>query len=155
MRMRRGFCVASLAALLSLPLAAPAHSEVYFGYGGVQCSQYGEAARKQDPLYYTYSQWMLGYVSGMNMAWKQAKGWEPLTTIPTNNLLQFAGDKCAFNPTATLVSVATDWFAAIPKTQGDAQAVAKGDAPPPKGSGSGLWIDLDKPPERKPLLDRR
>jgi hypothetical protein len=142
-------------ALFSLMTAA-ARAEVYFGTGGVLCSQYADAARRQDSLYYTYSQWMLGYVSGMNMAWKAAKGWEPLATIPTNNLLQYASDKCAANPSATLVSVAAEWFTAIPKTQGDAQAVAKGEVPPPpKGSGSGMWIDLDKAPARKPILDRR
>jgi len=139
-------------------MLAPAagRAEIYLGTGGVPCSQYSDTARRQDPLYHTYSQWMLGYVSGMNMAWKEAKGWEPLATIPSNNLLQFAGDKCAANPSATLVSVATEWFTAIPKEQGDAQAVAKGEAPPPpKGSGSGAWIDLDKAPARRPLLDRR
>ena len=135
-------------------VTAGARAEVYLGTGGVLCSQYTDAARKQDPLYYTYSQWMLGYVSGMNMAWKEAKGWEPLTTIPTNNLLQYASDKCAANPSAALVSVAAEWFTAIPKTRGDAQAVAKGDAPPPP-KGSGMWIDLDKAPAGRPLLDRR
>ena len=151
--MSKASCAVSLAAVLLL--APAARAEVYLGHGGALCSEYAEAARKQDPNFFTLSQWMLGYVSGMNVAWKQAKGWEPLTTIPTNNLLQYAGDKCAFNPSATLVSVATDWFNAIPKTKGDEQAVAKGDAPaPPKGAGSGLWIDLDKAPDRKPLLER-
>jgi hypothetical protein len=155
LRRKRFLQAAGVAFGLFAFTTASARAEVYLGTGGVLCSQYADVARKQDPLYYTYSQWMLGYVSGMNMAWKEAKGWEPLTTIPTNNLLQYASARCATNPSVALVSIATEWFTAIPKTQGDAQAVAKGEVPPPpKGSGSGMWIDLDKAPSGRPLLDR-
>jgi hypothetical protein len=140
-----------IAISLLAPITDLARAEIYFGTGGVLCSQYTAAARKQDPLYQTYSQWMLGYVSGMNMAWKEASGAEPLATIPTNNLLQYAGEQCAANPGSSLVTVANDWFMSIPKPKTEAQAEAKSGS-----SGSlNLNFNLDRAPARKPLLDRR
>jgi hypothetical protein len=145
----RAWPAACAAVAVTALMAGAARAEVYFGTGGVLCSQFTAAERKQDPLYYTYSQWMLGYVSGMNMAWKEAKGSEPLATLPTNNLLQYAGEQCAANPGSTLVQVASGWFMAIPKPKGEAQAETK------SGSSSGsLNLNLDRAPERKPLLDR-
>jgi hypothetical protein len=138
---------------IAMPLLTPmtdlAHAEIYFGTGGVLCSQYTAAERKHDPLYHTYSQWMLGYVSGMNMAWKVANGAEPLATIPTNNLLQYAGEQCQANPGSSLVTVANDWFMSIPKPKTEAQAETK------SGSSGSLNLNLDRAPARKPLLDRR
>ena len=128
--------------------AASAHAEIYFGSGGVLCSQFTAAERKQNPLFYTYSQWMMGYVSGMNLAWKTTQGSEPLATIRTNNLLQYAGERCAANPGSTLVVVATDWFMAIPKQPAEAKAE------PRPGSKESFILRLDQAPDRKPLLDR-
>ena len=138
-----------IAISLVTPIVDVARAEIYFGTGGVLCSQYTAAARKQDPLYQTYSQWMLGYVSGMNMAWKEARGAEPLATIPTNNLLQYAGEQCVANPGSSLVTVANEWFMSIPKPKTEAQAETK------SGSSGSLNLNLDRAPARKPLLDRR
>lgn len=132
-----------------MPIAGSAGAEVYFGTGGVQCSQYTAVERKQDPLYFTYAQWMLGYVSGMNMAWKEAKGSEPLATLATNNLLQYAGEQCAANPGSTLVKVANDWFMSIPKPKTEAAVETR------SGPSGSLILNLDRAPDRKPLLDRR
>jgi hypothetical protein len=93
---------------------------------------------------------MLGYVSGMNTAWKDANGVEPLAAVPTNNLLQFAGERCEADPGSTLLKVANDWFASIPKPKAEGQAETK------SGSSSrSLILTLDRAPARKPLLDRR
>jgi hypothetical protein len=138
-----------IAISLLAPIRDVARAEIYFGTGGVLCSQYTAAARKQDPLYHTYSQWMLGYVSGMNTAWKEAKGAEPLATIPTNNLLQYAGEQCQANPGSTLVAVANDWFMSISKAKTEVPAETK------SGSSGSLNLNLDRAPARKPLLDRR
>jgi hypothetical protein len=145
----RTLAAIGIALSLVVPMTGLVRAEIYFGTGGVLCSQYTAAGRKHDPLYHTYSQWMLGYVSGMNMAWKEAKGMEPLATIPTNNLLQYAGEQCAANPGSSLVTVANDWFMSIPKLKTEAQAETK------SGSSGSLNLNLDRAPARKPLLDRR
>jgi hypothetical protein len=138
---------------LLAPIVDVARAEIYFGTGGVLCSQYTAAARKQDPLYQTYSQWMLGYVSGMNMAWNEARGAEPLATIPTNNLLQYAGEQCAANPGSSLVTVANAWFMSIPKAKAEPKTELQAETK--SGSSGSLNLNLDRAPARKPLLDRR
>src|SRR5471032_2261097 len=75
--MRHGLRVTSAAVLLSL-MAAGAQAQGTFGMAGVLCSQYSKAARSSDILYHQASQWLLGYVSGMNAAMKVAKGTTPL-----------------------------------------------------------------------------
>ncbi len=65
---------------------------------GVQCSQYTKAARASDILYHQASQWLLGYVSGMNAAMKVAKGTTPLANLTNDQVLKSAGDYCEGQP---------------------------------------------------------
>ena len=65
------------AGALLIPFAMPAQAQSQYGMAGVQCSQYTKAARGSDMLYHQASQWLLGYVSGMNAAMKVCEGDDP------------------------------------------------------------------------------
>ena len=104
------------------PAAAPAQST--FGMAGVPCSQYTKAARSSDILYHQASQWLLGYVSGMNAAMKVAKGTTPLANLTNDQVLKSAGDYCEANPASNLANAANEWYATLPK-QTDPQAAQK------------------------------
>lgn len=135
-----------------LPLTAPsAHAQSYFGMAGVQCSQFTKAARSSDMLYHQASQWLLGYVSGMNAAMKVAKGATPLANLTNDQVLRSAGNYCEANPESNLANAANEWYASLPKQTDPQAAEAK---PQSRGSGS-LILNLDNAPKNKPLLDRR
>jgi hypothetical protein len=135
-----------------LPLTAPsAHAQSYFGMADVQCSQFTKAARSSDMLYHQASQWLLGYVSGMNAAMKVAKGVMPPANLTNDQVLKSAGNYCEANPESNLANAANEWYASLPK-QTDAQAAEA--KPQSRGSGS-LILNLDNAPKNKPLLDRR
>jgi hypothetical protein len=135
-----------------LPLTAPsAHAQSYFGMAGVQCSQFTKAARSSDMLYHQASQWLLGYVSGMNAAMKMAKGATPLANLTNDQVLKSAGNYCEANPESNLANAANEWYASLPKQTDPQAAEAK---PQSRGSGS-LILNLDNAPKNKPLLDRR
>src|SRR6478752_4110306 len=115
------------AGALLIPFAMPAQAQSQYGMAGVPCSQYTKAARGSDILYHQASQWLLGYVSGMNAAMKVAKGTTPL---------------------ANLANAANEWYASVPK-QADPQAAQK------DPQDNSLTLSLDRAPKIKPLLDRR
>jgi hypothetical protein len=135
------------AGVLSLAPAF-ARAQSYFGMAGVQCSQYTKAARSSDILYHQASQWLLGYVSGMNSAMKVAKGSAPLANLTSEQVLKSAGDYCEANPASNLANAANEWYASLPK-QVDPQAAQKD-----PGDNS-LMLSLDRAPKQRPLLDRR
>lgn len=139
---------------LLLALAAPsiARAQSQFGMAGVTCAQFTKAARSSDMLYHQASQWLLGYVSGMNAAMRSASGTTPVGSMSNDQILKSAGVYCETNPGSNLANAANEWYATVPK-QTDPKAA---DAQPQKPAGSGsLILNLDKAPERKPLLDRR
>src|SRR6188508_1880880 len=90
--MRHVLSLACAGACLLTLAAAPAQAQSYFGMAGVQCSQFTKAARSSDMLYHQASQWLLGYVSGMNAAMKVAKGTPPLANLTNDQILKSAGD---------------------------------------------------------------
>jgi hypothetical protein len=130
-----------------LPAGLSAHAQGTFGMAGVQCSQYIKAARASDILYHQASQWLLGYVSGMNAAMKVAKGTTPLTNFTNDQVLKSAGDYCEANPGSNLANAANEWYASLPK-QTEPQAAQK------DPNDNSLTLSLDQAPKRKPLLDR-
>ena len=132
--------------LVSLTAAAPAQST--FGMAGVQCGQYIKAARSSDILYHQASQWLLGYVSGMNAAMKVTKGMTPLANLTNDQVLKSAGDYCEANPASNLANAANEWYATLPK-QTDPQAAQK------DPQDNSLTLSLDRASKIKPLLDRR
>jgi hypothetical protein len=118
---------------------------------GVQCSQFTKAARGSDMLYHQASQWLLGYVSGMNAAMKLAKGTTPPANLSNDQVLKSAGDYCEAHPGSNLANAANEWYASLPKQTEPQAAEARSDS---RGSGS-LILNLDNAPKNKPLLDRR
>jgi hypothetical protein len=146
MRIVRLVCI--LVLLSSTAVAARAQS--YFGMAGLQCGQYTKAARSKDALYQQASQWLLGYVSGMNAAMRVAKGMTPLASLTNDQVLKSASDYCEANPAGNLANAANEWYASLPK-QVDPQAEVKSE--PAAKSGS-LILNLDRTSDRKPLLDR-
>ena len=145
--MRHVLRVPFAAALLVL-LTVTAQAQGTFGMAGVLCSEYSRAGRSSDMLYHQASQWLLGYVSGVNAAMKTAKGTTPLATYTNDQVLKSAGDYCDANPASNLANAANEWYATLPK-QTDAQAAPKD----PRDSS--LTLSLDRAPKIKPLLDRR
>ncbi len=136
-----------------LPLTAPsAHAQSYFGMAGVQCSQYTKAARSSDMLYHQASQWLLGYVSGMNAAMKVAKGTTPLANLTNDQVLKSAGNYCEANP------------AQQSRQRGERMVRLVAEADRSAGGRGETAIARQRQPDRsistarrssKPLLDRR
>ena len=140
---RAGLSAATLAVLLS----APAQAQKQFGAANVPCSQYTRAARTSDIVYHQASNWLLGYVSGMN-AGLQSSNASAVINLTNDQLLKSAIDYCTANPSATIAAAAGQWYAQLPK-----QA-----EPPPQQAQSkdDNWIRLNlEAPARTPLLDRR
>ena len=132
--------------LLAMDPAASAQSA--FGMAGVQCGQYLKAARASDILYHQASQWLLGYVSGMNAAMKVAQGTTPLANLTNDQVLKSAGDYCEANPASNLANAVNEWYASLPK-QTDPRTAQK------DPQDNSLTLSLDRAPKIKPLLDRR
>ena len=126
-------------------MPTPAQAQDSLGMGGVPCSQYLKAARTSDILYHQASNWLVGYLSGMNAALQANGGAVAPVNLSNAQALQSAGDYCEAHPASTIANAANQWYASLPK-----QA-----AKPPERSSGSLILNLDRAPERKPLLDRR
>jgi hypothetical protein len=142
---RAGLSAAMLATLLS----APAQAQKQFGAANVLCSQYTKAARTSDIVYHQASNWLLGYVSGMNAAMASSNAAVNLTN---DQVLKSALDYCTANPGATIAGAAGQWYAQMPKQAEPPPQQAQSPTP----SKDDNWIRLNlEAPARKPLLDRR
>jgi len=149
--LRHGIVAAAGAVVAVFAAAPPALAQGTFGMAGVQCSQFNQAARKSDMLYHQASQWLLGYVSGMNAAMRSAKGTTPVSNMTSEQVLKSTGDYCDVHPGSNLANAVNEWYASLPK-QTDPQAAAEAKSES-RGSGS-LILNLDNAPKNKPLLDR-
>jgi hypothetical protein len=135
------------AAALAAFVTTPALAQKQFGAAGVLCSQYVKGARNSDIAYHQASNWLLGYVSGVNAA-QAANGGAPAINLTNDQVLKSATDYCAANPTATIASAAGQWYATLPK--------AVPEPPPPQAVREDNSIRLNlEAPKIKPLLDRR
>jgi hypothetical protein len=124
---------------------SPALAQKQFGAAGVLCSQYVKGARTSDILYHQASNWLLGYVSGVNAAQSAGSG-SPAINLTNDQVLKSAADYCAANPSATIASAAGQWYATLPKTAPE---------PPPQAAREDNSIRLNlEAPKIKPLLDR-
>lgn len=133
------------AAVLATVVAAPALAQKQFGAAGVLCSQYVKGARTSDIVYHQASNWLLGYVSGVNAA-QAANGGAPAINLTNDQVLKSATDYCAANPSATIASAAGQWYATLPKAAPE---------PPPQAAREDNSIRLNlEAPKIKPLLDR-
>jgi hypothetical protein len=140
MRPTLGRILAATSLLVLSGASAQAQSPAASGPGDLLCSQYIKAAHSSDILFHQASNWLLGYASGMNAALKASGGAE--IQLSSAQLLRSAGDYCEANPTSTVASAASAWSASLPKPAAAAQS-------------GGLYIDLNRTPTRRPLLDRR
>ena len=144
---RAGLAAATLVALLT----GPAQAQKQFGAANVLCSQYTKAARSSDIVYHQASNWLLGYVSGMN-AGLHASNPATVVNLTNDQVLKSALDYCTANPGATIAGAAGQWHAQMPKQPEPTPQQAQSQAPS-KDDG---WIKLNlEAPARKPLLDRR
>lgn len=122
-RVRDPFCCPAIAVCLTL-LAGPALAQPIHGAGNTTCQQFLRAARSSDILYHQASNWLLGYVSGMNAALR-ASGSAAVVTLGNDQLMKSAGDYCEANPTRTIADAAGAWYQSVPR-----QPVVQ-EAPPP------------------------
>jgi hypothetical protein len=129
---------------LSTPVFTPAQAQKQFGASGVLCSQYIKGARTSDIVYHQASNWLLGYVTGMNAA-QSANGTAPVINLTNDQVLKSAADYCSANPSATIANAAGQWYAMPPKPA----------EPPPQAAREDNSIRLNlEAPKLKPLLDR-
>lgn len=138
--MKLAFKIA-VAAVWVLSLPATSSAQGHYGMAGVPCSQYIKAARASDILFHQASQWLLGYLSGLNAA----GGTAAVANLSNDQILKLAGDYCEANPTSNLVSAAN---ASLPR-QIEPQTAQK------EPQDNSLTLSLDRAPRIKPLLDRR
>jgi len=139
--MRVATCAAVLAAsMLAVPVQAQS-----FGPAKVQCVQYLRAARSSDILYHQASNWLLGYVSGINGAVATMSGQATPIAMTNDQVLKSAADYCERHPNQTLANAASQWYATLPRQAAPKQAERESDT----------WHLKLVAPERKPILDRR
>ena len=125
-------------------ISASAHAQAPHGVGNATCAQFLRAARSGDMLYHQASNWLLGYVSGMNAA-LQASGSTAVVTQSNDQLMKSAGDYCEANLGRTIANAAADWYRTVPR-----QAVA----PEPPSAPAPANYDHLKKPFARPLQQR-
>jgi hypothetical protein len=140
-----------VAAMFAAFVPATAHAQKQFGAANVLCSQYTKGARNSDIVYHQASNWLLGYVSGMNAAMASSNA-AAVVYLTNDQVLKSAMDYCTANPGATIAGAAGQWYAQMPKQAEPPPQQAQSQAPPKDDN----WIKLNlEAPARKPLLDRR
>jgi hypothetical protein len=142
--MRLAFPALSAAVFMLCAQTAPLRAQSTLGAGSVLCSQYLRAARSSDILFHQASNWLLGYVSGLDAAAKSAGGASPLAGLTSDQVLKAAGDYCGANPRSTIADAVVGWSATLPKQSA---------APAPSTQEKGMWLRLE-PAKSRPLLER-
>jgi hypothetical protein len=70
-----------------------------------------QAFPETDAVRHNMDQWVLGYVSGLNMIWVQLKKPDPLAPANPKEILRSVADYCRAHPGKTLANAANDvWF---------------------------------------------
>jgi hypothetical protein len=106
------FIVVAMALLLLSETDSKA--QTYFGAGGTPCSMVTFVSTGSQ-LYSSQSQWALGYVSGLNAAWKVTNDSDPLGMTDADHALNHVQRYCTDNPEHSLSNAVTDWFGSLPK----------------------------------------
>ena len=114
------------AALLAL-MPAMARAQAMHGAGNTTCQQFLRAARSSDILYHQASNWLLGYVSGMNAALASTGASAVAVKLSNDQILKSAGDYCEANPAKTIANAAAEWYPSLPRQA--AAPVAQPEAP--------------------------
>jgi len=107
--------VAAVAALLIALMPISARAQTLHGVGNTTCSQFLRAARMSDMLYHQASNWLLGYVSGMNAALASTGAPAAAVTLSNDQIAKSAGDYCEANPTKTIANAAAEWYPSLPR----------------------------------------
>ena len=140
-------CTIRLTLLVAmLAVSTPALAQKQFGAAGVTCAQYLKGARGSDITYHQASNWLLGYVSGVNAA-QSAGGGAPAINLTNDQVLKSAADYCAANPQATIAAAAGQWYATLPRQAAEPKPVEAA------REDNSIRLNLEAP-KIKPLLDR-
>ena len=71
---------------LTLVIDQGAQAQTYMGAGGFVRGKFVASARSADARSMEVTQWLLGYVSGLNMLWKGIKGTDRLINIESEKV---------------------------------------------------------------------
>src|SRR5690349_17084914 len=134
-----------LAAMLAV--STPTLAQKQFGAAGVTCAQYIKGARNSDITYHQASNWLLGYVSGLNAA-QSPNGGGPAINLTNDQVLKSAADYCAAHPQMTIAAAAGQWSAALPRQAApEAKPDAKSEARPADAAreDNSIRLNLEAP----------
>jgi hypothetical protein len=119
--------VAAIAALLVASLPMSVRAQTLHGVGNTTCGNFLRSARMSDMLYHQASNWLLGYVSGMNAALASTGASAAAVKLSNDQILKSAGDYCEANPAKTIANAASEWYPSLPRQA--AAPVAQPDPP--------------------------
>jgi hypothetical protein len=111
------FTSAAISAALALTLISKqdAQAQTFMGSGGIPCGKFVASARSADARSMEVTQWLLGYVSGLNMAWKVVQGTDRLINIESEKVPIYVLRYCVANPDKSALNGANDYFFSLPK----------------------------------------
>jgi hypothetical protein len=114
---RLTFTSAAISAALALSLIGNqgAQAQTYLGAGGYPCGKFVASARADDAPSIGVSHWLLGYVSGLNMAWKSVHGTDRLINTESDKVPMYVLRYCLANPDRTVLNGVNDYFFSLPK----------------------------------------
>jgi hypothetical protein len=114
---RLTFTSAAISAALVLTLISDqgAQAQTYMGAGAFPSGKFVAAARFADARSMEVTQWLLGYVSGLNMLWKAVKGSDRLINIESEKVPICVLRYCEANPDRTVLNGTNDYFFSLPK----------------------------------------
>jgi hypothetical protein len=78
------------------------------GSGGILCEKFVASARSADARSMEVTQWLLGYVSGLNMFWKAANGTDRFINVETERIPIYVLRYCEANPQKTALNGVND-----------------------------------------------
>src|SRR5437867_6769382 len=104
--MRSTFTSATISAALGLALLSNqgARAQTYMGSGGYNWGKFVASAEASDSRSMEITQWLLGYVSGLNMMWKDVKGTDRLINIESLKVPIYVLRYCEANPHKTVLN---------------------------------------------------
>lgn len=114
---RSTFTSAAISAALALTLLSNhgAQAQTYMGSGGILCGKFVASARSADARSMEVTQWLFGYVSGLNMLWKGVKGTDRLINIESEKVPIYVLRYCEANPDRTVLNGINDYFFSLSK----------------------------------------
>ncbi|MCL2715251.1 MAG: HdeA family protein [Alphaproteobacteria bacterium] len=106
----------ALLAAVAIFLNNTAMAQTYIGgYGGIRCSDFRALGSNGKEILDSTWTWMLGYVSGLNMIWKNVKGTDPLIRADAKEVLAYTVHYCKANPHRNVLNAVNDYWFSLPK----------------------------------------